>query len=86
MGYSKESCQRYIRVRLKVALSILFETEDGKRRIDLEKNDTILLWRSWHYKDVDVIKLLDDNNFNVLQASQTDNLEYLLTVARVKSH
>jgi len=84
MGYDDQERQRYIRIKLKVALAITFSLEKGDRVIEFNKNDTILVWRYWHQSAQEVIAQLAHNNFDVLQTSQTEDKDYLLTVSRVK--
>lgn len=84
MGFDEERSERYIRVRLKVALSIKFTFEDGERLINFNKDDTILLWRYVHSNALQVLKRLADNDLNPLQASQTDDQEFILTISRIK--
>jgi uncharacterized SAM-dependent methyltransferase len=83
MGYSEKTRQRYIRVRLNIALTIKFDFEVGQRVIEFEKGDTILLWRYWHQDVHEIINNFDDNGFYVLQSSQTADREYLLTVSQL---
>jgi SAM-dependent methyltransferase len=85
MGYNEDLKSRYINTRLKIALTIKFEFEGGERLVELNKDDTILLWRYWHKNPLDIIKRLDLASFNLLQASSTDNQEYFVTVSRIKS-
>jgi uncharacterized SAM-dependent methyltransferase len=85
MGFDEELNQRYIRVRLKVAIIIKFDFDEGERLIDLNKNDTILLWRNWQMSAMDTIHQFDRNDFYMLHSSQTDDQEYILTVSRVKT-
>jgi uncharacterized SAM-dependent methyltransferase len=85
MGYDPEVRQRYTRIRLKVALTINFNFENGVRSVEFHKNDTILLWRYWHQDVHEVIRQLDRTDFDVLQTSITEDKNYLLTVSRVKS-
>lgn len=84
MGFDKQTRQRYARTRLRVALTLKFDFEDGERRLEFEKGDTILLWRSWQLTATDAINQFDRNGFYVLHSSQTDDHEYILTVAEVK--
>ncbi len=85
VGYDPELRQRYIRIRLKVELTITFAFERGQRSVELHKDDTILLWRTWHQNVQDVIQQLYRNDFDVLQSSLTEDKNYLLTISRVKS-
>jgi uncharacterized SAM-dependent methyltransferase/transposase len=84
MGFDKDARQRYARARLKVALTLKFDFEDGERVLELEKGDTILLWRSWQMTSSAAINQFERNGFYVLHASQTEDREYILTVAEVK--
>lgn len=84
MGYDDQQRERYLRIRLKVALAITFSLEKGDRIIEFNKNDTILVWRYWHQSAQEVITQLAHNYFDVLQTSQTEDKDYLLTVSRVK--
>lgn len=85
MGYDAGRKERYIRIRLKLELTVKFTFENGERSVKFNKNDTILLWRFWHQGVQDVIRQLHKNDFDVLQTSLTEDKDYLLTVSRVKS-
>lgn len=84
VGYDDQRRERYMYLRLKLALEITFSLEKGSRVIEFNKNDTILVWRYWHQSAQEVITQLTHNNFDVLQTSQTEDKDYLLTVSRVK--
>jgi len=84
VGYDAQQCQRYIRIRLKVALGITFSLDKGERVIEFNKNDTILVWRYWHQTAQQVTDQLSRNGFDTLQVSQTEDKDYLLTISRVK--
>lgn len=84
MGYDAVAAQRYIRARLKFAISIEFEFEEGERVIELKKGDSILVWRARQQTGMQATKLLDQCGFHVLQASETSDHEYLLTISQRK--
>lgn len=84
MGYDAPNRQRYIRIRLKVALNIAFKFNDGEREIDFDKGEAILLWRASQDSSLDIINQFDRNDFYILQSSQTEDQDYILTVSRVK--
>lgn len=84
MGYDAVAAQRYIRARLKFAISIEFEFEDGERVIELKKGDSILVWRARQQTGMQATELLDQCGFHVLQASETSDHEYLLTISQRK--
>jgi len=85
MGFDEKLRQRYIRVRLKVALKIKFDFNIGQRILEFNKGDTILLWRAWVSTSMDIIRQLDRNDYYLLHSSQTNDQEYILTVSRVKT-
>lgn len=84
MGFDKQIRQRYARARLKIALSIQFEFEDGERTVELEKGDTILIWRSWQMGPSEITDQFDRTGFYTLYSSQTQDRTYILTVSEVK--
>lgn len=75
---------RYIRIRLKVTLSIVFEVGGRERTVTLEKGAALLLWRARHQNTFDVIREFDRNSFELLNASKTRDNEYVLLVYEVK--
>jgi len=84
IGYDGQHRERFMSITLKVALAITFSFEKGDRVIEFNKNDSILVWRYWHQSAQEVITQLTHNDFDVLQTSQTEDKDYLLTVSRVK--
>lgn len=85
MGFDKELRQRYIQVRLKVALSITFNFDAGVRTVEFEKGDAILLWRFKQHTALEMEQFFDRNGFSAIQASQTDDQDYILLISRVKA-
>lgn len=83
--YDQEQRARSIRVKMKVAVVITFTTDAGTRTIVLNKDDAILLWRSWQQTSLDVITQFDRNGFDILQTSKTADDEYLLLIAGIKT-
>jgi len=84
MGYDGQKRERYMSIVLKAELAITFSLEKGTRIIEFNKGDSILVWRYWHQSAKEVIAQLERNNFDILQSSQTEDKDYLLTVSRVK--
>lgn len=84
MGFDERIRQRYIRVRFKLALKIQFDFSVGRRVVELNKGDQVLLWRAWVSSALDIINQFDRNDFYMLHSSQTEDQEYILTVSRVK--
>jgi uncharacterized SAM-dependent methyltransferase len=84
MGFDQASRQRYIRVRLKVALTIKFMFDVGEYLLEMDKGETILLWRAWEVTARDVELQHERNDFNILHSSQSDDNQYILAMSRVK--
>jgi hypothetical protein len=84
LGYDEVRRERYERIRLKASATIKFNFKHGERLISLEKGEPILLWRASQDKALDIIQLFDQTDFYVLQTSQTDDEEYILTISRAK--
>jgi uncharacterized SAM-dependent methyltransferase len=86
MGHDSQLGQRYESVRLKVALTLKFKFGEGERTVDLEKGETILLWRHIQQRSLDIIQQFDRNDFYVSHTSQTSDIEYMLVVARLAAN
>jgi hypothetical protein len=84
-GFSERERARYILFRPTVSLMIEFKLKNGTRLVELRKNQPILLWRHWHKTAIDIISQFDQNSFDFVHASRSDDQEYLLTVSRIKS-
>jgi SAM-dependent methyltransferase len=85
MGYSEQKRMRYVRVRLKAAISINFSFEGSERAVQLEKGDTILLLRIWHMSELEIITDFEEVSLKLLQASMTKDRQYLLTISGVEA-
>lgn len=84
VGYNEKLRQRHAVARLKMALTLKFEFEEGERLLEFNKGDAILLWRSWQMNDKDVNEQFERNDFDILHSSKTRDKEYILTIAQVK--
>lgn len=83
--FDEERKMRLIRMRLKSALSITFEFENGSHTIDFNKGEVIMLWRHWHKSAFDALSRLDRSGFDILQTSRTKDGNHLLTISRIKT-
>lgn len=83
MGYNKQKRMRYIRAKLKAAITIDFVFDKGSRSVQLEKGDTILLWRAWHFTPLEIISNFEDIGFTLLHSSLTQDRQYLMTISGV---
>jgi SAM-dependent methyltransferase len=84
MDYDEADKARFLRIRFNVALSIKFTFQGGERVIEINKDETLLMWRYWHQEALDVAHQLDGNGFHPLLMSQTEDRDYLLTVSRLR--
>lgn len=83
-GYDGQKNERFIKIRLNIALSIEFNFSDKKRSLNFDKGESLLLWRAHQNSASEVLGRLDQNRFSVLQSSQTSDQEYILTISRIK--
>jgi len=84
MGFDSLLGQRYVRVRLKVALTIKFAFDVGEYLLEMDKGETILLWRVWKLTARDVELQHERNDLNILHSSKSDDNQYVLMMSRVK--
>lgn len=85
MGFDPVQRMRYIRVRLKTALTVNFSFGDMERRVYLEKGDTILLLRIWHMTALEIISEFEKSGFTLLQSSLTKDRQYFLSISGVEA-
>jgi uncharacterized SAM-dependent methyltransferase len=83
MGFSEQHKMRYIRVRLKQPLTIRFSYKDINRDVKLEKGETILVWRAWHWTTQEILADFENVGLTLLQASLTNDRQYLLTISGI---
>jgi SAM-dependent methyltransferase len=83
--FDEQKMMRLARIRLDVALSIEFKLEGGKRTLDLNKGDTLLLWRAWHLNILQTIEMYDRNGFDDVFLSSSKDSDYVLMAHRLKS-
>ena len=84
MGFDEIKRMRYVRLRLKIALTISFVFDQGQRDVQLEKGDAILLWRAWHLTPLEIISDFEKVGFTLLQSSLTKDRQYLMTISGVE--
>lgn len=83
--FDEHKMAREVRIRLNVAISLEFELNGRSRLLELNKGDSILLWRARHQSAVQAIEQFDSNNFELLQVSRSKDLDYLLTLSKIKT-
>lgn len=85
MGFDKQRMMRYIRVRLKTALSIAFKFDAIDRVVHFEKGDTILLLRIWHMTALEIITLMGNAGFMLVHSGLTSDRQFILTAWGVET-
>lgn len=81
--FDNEKMTRLMRLRLKVALSIEFEFNQKRRTVELNKDDTLLLWRATHQSTIEIIQQFQENDFELLQLTKTRDKEYLMLISKL---
>ena len=84
MGLNREAKYLYSRIKFKFALTIDFNLRSGRQSVSFEKGDTILLWRCWRKTPGELVEQLESCGFYVLHTSQSEDHNYILTIAEVK--
>lgn len=80
--FEEQTRCRYIRIRLKVSVTINFKVGDYVKQVELDKGEPILLIRMWHFKEREIVEILNKSGFALLKSSKTYNEEYALLIAR----
>lgn len=75
---------RFIVIKPNVDLCINFQIGDAFRKVELHKDEPVLVWRFWHHNVTDVIGQLDQNDFDLMQVSRSQDREFLLVMATIK--
>lgn len=77
---------RSISVRPKIDLSIKFSLPFGTRSIELRKDEPILLWRHRHYNLPALTNLFNENGFDIMQATKSNNQDHFLIASRIQTN
>jgi L-histidine N-alpha-methyltransferase len=82
--FDEAKLARFITIKPNVDFSIEFRIGEATRKIELLKNEPILVWRYWHQNITDVIEQFDQNGFDLMQVSRSKDLEFLMVTATIK--
>jgi len=82
--FDEQLMARFISAKLKTAITIQFNFGDSTRTIELNKDEAIMLHRVWHRNALDVVSQFARSGFDLLQASQTKDHEFLLTISDIR--
>jgi uncharacterized SAM-dependent methyltransferase len=83
--FSEEQGGRSGLMRPNVDIIIELELADRTARVELKKNEPILVWRHRHYNITELARLLDENDFDLLQATKSKDQNYILLTANLKT-
>lgn len=83
-SYEEELNCRLIQVRLKIALTIEFTFGKVVHKVRFDKGDAILVFRARQNSASFLLEQMKNSGFSLLQASQSRDHEYLLTISEVK--
>ncbi|HEY5806135.1 MAG TPA: L-histidine N(alpha)-methyltransferase [Candidatus Saccharimonadales bacterium] len=76
---------RELQAKFNVALAIEFQLDGQRRTIELNKGESLLLWRARHQAAVETINQFDANGFDFLQATRSKDLDYILHISKIKT-
>lgn len=83
--FNDENRERTVSAVLSRDVSIEFKLPQGKKHIELKKNERILLWRYWHRSLIDFMNFFDRNDYELVMSNMSPDMNYYLIVAKVKS-
>lgn len=83
--FDEQKMARKIQVRLKVALSIEFQLDGKPKVINFNKDETILLWQHKHQDLLGIVRQLDENGFDLLEATKSGDQESMLAISKIKT-
>lgn len=84
-GFDEKNYMRYIRIRMKQAITLEFHFEDILRKVSLEKGDIVLLLRYWHLSAQELVSELENTGFMLLHSSLTKDRQHFLSISGVET-
>lgn len=85
MLFDRASRCRFRIMRPRKDLTIEFKVGASKRLVELVKGESIILWRHQHYYATDLIELFTKNDFDVIQATKSEDQNYILLINKIKT-
>lgn len=83
--FDKQLFERRIQVRFNVAVSLTFELEGRQKAVNINKDDTLLLWRYKHRDLLHILGRYDQCDFETVQLVRSKNQECVLTTCKIKT-
>lgn len=85
-GFDEAEYMRYIRIRMKTAITIQFKFGDTiMRNVTLEKGEAVLLFRYWHMSAQRIISEFEKIGFMLLHSNITSDRQYFLSISGVET-
>lgn len=83
--FDETKMARQIQITLDIAVAINFELDGGQRVIEVNKGESILLWRANHQNTLAILDQFSHNGFELLQTTKSPDQEYLLLISKIKT-
>lgn len=83
--FDERLLERRIQVRFNVAVSLEFELEGRAKAVNINKDDTLLLWRYKHRDLLHLLSRFDQTDFETVQMVRSKNQECLLTTCKIRT-
>lgn len=84
-GFDEKKYMRYIRIRLKTAITLQFEHRSISRSVSLEKGDTLLMMRYWHHSAQEIISIFESIGFMLLHSNMTNDRQFFLSISGLET-
>jgi uncharacterized SAM-dependent methyltransferase len=84
LEFKEEAHSRIKSMKPKLDLVLNFEVENKSRHVELRKGEPVLLWRHRHYNYGDVVGLFASNDFDMMQATKSEDQNYFLLISKIK--
>ncbi len=82
--YDELTRKRSISFIPKVDIAVDVVVGGTVHRVEMKKDEPILIWRHWHKDAVEVINQFNQSDFDVMQATKSSDNQYLLVTSRIK--
>ena len=83
--FNEQKMAREARIKLKVAITIEFELQGKRRSVEVNKGESILVWRASHQGALETIAQFDTNGFELVQAAKSTDQNYILMMSKIKT-
>lgn len=77
--------EREARMKLKIALTVEFRFGSSVKTLDLNKDDSVLLWRARHQSVPEAVAQFEDCNFELYQLARSRSQQYVQIISKIKT-